>query len=143
LGHHPRYPLLTPQQPSWELAVQCAAREVLTLAPSRLAPAQARRAVHDFAVAVSPSAARTAELLASELVTNAVTHGRGSVRVVMEYDTDGLAVTVSDEEPSPPVVSDGPVSATSGRGLRLVDVLSSDWGVVRGRTGKEVWFRLA
>jgi two-component sensor histidine kinase len=116
---------------------------VLTLAPSRLAPAQARRAVHDFAVAVSPSAARTAELLASELVTNAVTHGCGHVQVVMEYGTDGLAVTVTDEEPTPPVITEAPPSATGGRGMRLVDVLSSSWGVVPGRPGKGVWFRLA
>ncbi len=123
---------------------QCAAREVLTIAPSRHAPAQARRAVHDFATAVAPACARTAELLASELVTNAVTHGRGDVRVVMEYDDRGLAVTVSDDEPAVPEVASPAGAAVGGRGLRLVEVLSSDWGVEpdrRGR-GKGVWFRL-
>jgi two-component sensor histidine kinase len=122
--------------------VQCATREVLTLVPSRLAPAQARRAVHDFAAAVSPASARTAELLASELVTNAVTHGRGQVQVLMEYDAGGLAVTVTDDEPAPPVMAEASRSATGGRGMRLVDVLSSDWGVTPGRPGKGVWFRL-
>jgi two-component sensor histidine kinase len=123
---------------------QCAAREVLTIAPSRQAPAHARRAVHDFATAVAPACARTAELLASELVTNAVTHGRGDVRVVMEYDEDGLAVTVSDDEPAVPEVAKGASAAVGGRGLRLVEVLASDWGVEpegRGH-GKGVWFRL-
>jgi two-component sensor histidine kinase len=96
-------------------------------------------------VAVSPAAARTAELLASELVTNAVTHGCGQVRVLMEYDALGLAVTVSDEESAPPVVNDALTSATCGRGMRLVDVLSSSWGVIPDRPGpgKGVWFRLA
>lgn len=122
--------------------VTVATREVLTLAPTRLAPAKARRAVHDFAAAVSPAAATTAELLASELVTNAVTHGRGEVTVVMEYDAHGLAVTVTDDEPAPPVISDAPLSATGGRGMRLVDVLASDWGVTPDRHGKGVWFRL-
>jgi two-component sensor histidine kinase len=122
--------------------VKCATREVLTLESSRLAPAQARRAVHDFAAAVSPASASTAELLASELVTNAVTHGRGAVRVLMEYDANGLAVTVTDDEPSPPVIADAAPSATGGRGMRLVDVLSSDWGVTPDRPGKGVWFRL-
>lgn len=124
--------------------MQCATREVLTLSPSRHAPAQARQAVYEFATAVSPSAARTAELLASELVTNAVTHGRGEVRVVMEYDDRGLAVTVSDDEPAQPQVESPMSTAVGGRGLRLVEVLSSDWGVEpdrRGR-GKGVWFRL-
>jgi anti-sigma regulatory factor (Ser/Thr protein kinase) len=91
--------------------VKTATREVLTLASSRNAPAEARRAVHDFAEAVSPSTARTAELLASELVTNAVTHGRGEVTVVMEYDNDGLAVTVSDDEPAMPEVAAAPAAA--------------------------------
>jgi two-component sensor histidine kinase len=122
--------------------VKCATREVLTLESSRLAPAQARRAVRDFAAAVSPASAWTAELLASELVTNAVTHGRGAVRVVMEYDAKGLAVTVTDDEPAPPVMADAALSATGGRGMRLVDVLSSDWGVKPDRPGKGVWFRL-
>ena len=123
--------------------MQCATREVLILAPSRLAPAQARRAVHAFAVAVSPAAAQTAELLASELVTNAVMHGRGNVQVVMEYGAEGLAVTVTDEEPAPPVVTETPPSATGGRGMRLVEVLASSWGVKPGPPGKAVWFRLA
>ncbi|HWC36689.1 MAG TPA: ATP-binding protein [Mycobacteriales bacterium] len=124
--------------------MQSATREELTLSASRQAPAQARRAVHDFAHAVSPSAAQTAELLASELVTNAVTHGRGEVTVVMEYDGDGLAVTVSDDEPAMPEVANATAAALGGRGLRLVELLSSDWGVKpdrRGR-GKGVWFRL-
>lgn len=122
--------------------MECATREVLTLEPSVLAPAKARRAVHEFATAVSPASAWTAELLASELVTNAVTHGRGEVRLVMEYDRRGLAVTVSDDEPAPPVIAESPSSATGGRGLRLVDVLASDWGVTPDRPGKGVWFRL-
>lgn len=120
----------------------CATREVLTLTRSRLAPARARQAVHDFATAVHPASAWTAELLASELVTNAVTHGRGAVRLVMEYDVDGLAVTVSDDEPATPAITEAGPSDTGGRGLRLVDVLASDWGVTPDRPGKGVWFRL-
>ena len=124
--------------------MQCATREELTLEPSRHAPAQARRAVHDFATAVSPASVRTAELLASELVTNAVTHGRGEVRVLMEYDHRGLAVAVSDEEPASPQVGGAVTTSVGGRGLRLVDALASDWGVEPDRQGpgKCVWFRL-
>ena len=122
--------------------MECATREVLTLASSRLAPALARRAVHDFAAAVSPASAWTAELLASELVTNAVTHGKGEVRVVMEYDDRGLAVMVTDEEPALPVLAMGTSSDTGGRGMRMVDVLASDWGVTPERPGKGVWFRI-
>ena len=121
-----------------------ATREVLTLVSSRNAPAEARRAVHGLAEAGSPRSRRTAELLASELGTNAVTRGRGEVTVVMEYDVDGLAVTVSDDEPAMPEVAATTPAAQGGRGLRLVEVLSSDWGVKPDRRGhgKGVWFRL-
>jgi anti-sigma regulatory factor (Ser/Thr protein kinase) len=119
-------------------------QEMLKLRPSRRAPAEARRAVHEFAAAVAPSCAPTAELLTSELVTNAVTHGRGDVEVVMEYDDDGLAVRVSDEEPASPVLADTGPAAMGGRGMVLVEGLARSWGVVprRDGRGKDVWFRL-
>ncbi|HWA66641.1 MAG TPA: ATP-binding protein [Mycobacteriales bacterium] len=122
--------------------MDCVTREVLRLSPTRLAPAKARHAVHEFATAVSPKTAWTAELLASELVTNAVVHGRGPVSVVMEYDGGALAVTVTDEEPASPVLADPGTGDLGGRGLRLVELLASDWGVNPDQPGKGVWFRL-
>jgi anti-sigma regulatory factor (Ser/Thr protein kinase) len=122
-----------------------ASREVLTLAPSRRAPACARRAVRAFAIgSVSAETADTAELLASELVTNAVVHGRGAVTVLMEYDADGLGVTVCDDEPALPVLPDPDPLSLGGRGLHLVAALSDAWGVdpSTGGPGKSVWFRL-
>lgn len=123
--------------------MSCGTREVLTLPPSRKAPARARRAVREFAATVSPGSEWAAELLASELVTNAVMHGHGPVHVVMEHSADGLAVTVVDEAPAEPVVAKAAPGDTSGRGLRLVDVLASEWGVKTSQPGKGVWFRLA
>lgn len=123
-----------------------ASREVLTLVPSRRAPARARQAVLSFAMgSVSAETAETAELLASELVTNAVLHGRGPITLTMEYDVDGLGVTVCDDEPALPALPDPDPRSMGGRGLHLVAALSDAWGVTptSGGPGKGVWFRLA
>ena len=123
-----------------------ASREMLTLAPSRRAPAEARQAVRAFAIgSVSAETADTAELLASELVTNAVMHGQGRVTVLMAYDADGLSVTVYDDEPALPVQPEPDPLSLGGRGLQLVEVLADAWGVAPAASGfgKGVWFRLA
>jgi anti-sigma regulatory factor (Ser/Thr protein kinase) len=118
---------------------------MLTLVPSRRAPARARQAVLAFATgSVSAEAAETAELLTSELVTNALMHGSGRITVVMEHDRDGLAVTVCDDEPALPALPDPDPLSLGGRGLHLVAALADAWGVtpVDGSPGKGVWFRL-
>lgn len=123
-----------------------ASREVLTLVPSRRAPARARQAVLAFAMgSVSAETAETAELLASELVTNALMHGTGQITVLMEYDADGLGVTVCDDEPALPALPDPDPLSLGGRGLHLVAALADTWGVTpnHGAPGKGVWFRLA
>lgn len=126
--------------------MKLASREVLTLLPSRRAPAQARRAVREFAAAAgSVNTAETAELLVSELVTNAVTHGRGTVTLLLEYDVRGLEVTVCDDSPALPAVADADPLSLGGRGLHLVEVLADAWGVSSDSAGpgKGVWFRLS
>lgn len=85
----------------------------------------------------------TASLLVSELVTNAVTHGAS--RAVLEAVAPGgvLRVSVHDEDPRPPELTDDPdPSAESGRGLLLVSLLASRWGVEPVSGGKVVWFEL-
>jgi anti-sigma regulatory factor (Ser/Thr protein kinase) len=93
---------------------------------------------------VAPDVAHTAELLVSELVTNAVTHGRGVVRLAIECIDQSLSVTVSDDDPTAPQVMQAELMALGGRGLRMIDALASSWGVTphRDGTGKDVWFRL-
>lgn len=123
-----------------------ATREEFTLAPSRRAPGQARSAVREFARDVlSVESTSTAELLVSELVTNALTHGEGAITVLMEHEAAGLVVTVCDAEPTRPFVSPQMPLALGGRGLRMVEALADDWGVAPAAEGpgKGVWFRLA
>ena len=86
----------------------------------------------------------TAELLVSELATNAVRHaaGPGPIEIRLSYD-DRLTCEVADQVGSGPAAAALPGELEeSGRGLYLVDVLSADWGSRRTSTGKVVWFAL-
>jgi anti-sigma regulatory factor (Ser/Thr protein kinase) len=87
-----------------------------------------------------------AELLSSELVTNAVLHARTPVALEAAYDdASGLRIDVYDRSPddvdrSP---SQPPEGAEGGRGLAIVARLASRWGVDWCSPGKRVWFTLA
>ena len=84
-----------------------------------------------------------AQLLVTELVANAVSHGGPPITLRLTCDaTPGMVVAVSDGSPRAPVQRDASAEATSGRGVALVDLLSEAWGVEVGEAGKTVWFRL-
>lgn len=88
-------------------------------------------------------------LLTSELVTNALVHAGAGPRVRMAVAggtleigvEDGRPVALTSLEPRRERLTD--LSADGGRGLYLVDLISSEWGVAPIGTGKEIWFRLA
>ncbi|MFG2721885.1 ATP-binding protein [Streptomyces sp. NPDC048416] len=88
-------------------------------------------------------AADVAELLTSELVTNALVHtDRGAV-VTATLGERGLRVEVRDfatDPPTPRRPSDD--DGTHGRGLVLVEALADAWGVRQQDRGKVVWFEL-
>jgi len=84
-----------------------------------------------------------AELLTSELVTNAVRYGAPPMIVRVTCDRSrGLVVAVTDGSTQPPAPRQAASDDDSGRGLQLVDLLSSDWGVQASSAGKTVWFEL-
>lgn len=83
-----------------------------------------------------------AGLLASELATNAVVHAHSSFDVSISESEDHIRIAVSDKAPEMPAfLSVGP-DDEHGRGLHLLNQLSSDWGVVERRLGKTIWFDL-
>jgi anti-sigma regulatory factor (Ser/Thr protein kinase) len=85
----------------------------------------------------------SAQLLVSEVVTNALLHGMPPIRVSVScIEKVGMQVRVSDGSTAVPVRRDPDVLSEFGRGLALVDLLSDAWGVDQSREGKEVWFRL-
>ena len=85
----------------------------------------------------------TAELLVSELVTNALRHGDGRIEARLSVDRAGVALFVSDDGRELPAVRRGDASASGGLGLQIVDRLASRWGVTPRADGKTVWVVLA
>ncbi|MEV5703899.1 ATP-binding protein [Actinoallomurus sp. NPDC052274] len=85
----------------------------------------------------------TAELLVSELVTNAVRHGKGQIDLTVRAEEGTLRFEVHDEA-AESIARVRPVDEIDegGRGLHLVGMLSSRWGAARTATGKIVWFEL-
>jgi anti-sigma regulatory factor (Ser/Thr protein kinase) len=84
----------------------------------------------------------TAKLLASELVTNAVRHGEGMIRLRVDLDERRLLVEVMDEGTGfQHVVRGEDLPQAGGWGLGLVESESSHWGIRPGTTN--VWFELA
>ncbi|MFI6447090.1 ATP-binding protein [Kitasatospora sp. NPDC050543] len=93
-----------------------------------------------------PELADTAELLTSELVTNALLHTRqGAVLDAVLTADLRLRIEVQDGTAGLPVRRREPDTeyATSGRGLLLVEALADDWGVQLRGDGKVTWFELA
>ena len=104
--------------------------------------------IRRFAVETSRTAAPavdvdTVALLVSEVATNALVHGAGRVRVRVRPTTAGLRVEVHDEDSSLPSRRQATPLDEGGRGIALVDALSSGWGAERTADGKTVWFEVA
>ncbi|MGH2717044.1 MAG: ATP-binding protein [Actinomycetota bacterium] len=78
-------------------------------------------------------------LALSELVTNAFLHGQGDITVRVTL-TGVLRVAVYDSGPGQPAIRQYSSTATTGRGLHLVDSLSDRWGAIAEGPGKWVWF---
>ena len=85
----------------------------------------------------------TAALLVSELAANAVLYGVGPFEVSVERSDDGARVGVTDAGQGEPRAQHPSDTSEHGRGLQLVQVLSSAWGVQRNSASKTVWFELS
>ncbi|WP_030211898.1 ATP-binding protein [Streptomyces bikiniensis] len=90
-----------------------------------------------------PGASDVAELLTSELVTNALVHTDHGAVVTATVVPEQLRVEVRDFVPgldAPHALPDD--DRTNGRGLVLVQALADSWGVEDQGVGKVVWFEL-
>jgi anti-sigma regulatory factor (Ser/Thr protein kinase) len=88
--------------------------------------------------------ADVAELLTSELVTNALIHARSPVTLVVEARDGCARVIIGDGLPIgvPSDPRHAFEEATTGRGLELVAALAVRWGQELSEDGKVVWFEL-
>ncbi|MBV7694157.1 SpoIIE family protein phosphatase [Streptomyces sp. TRM70350] len=103
------------------------------------ARAVVREQLHEWGLA---KLADNAELMVSELVTNAVRHShRGPVELRLVRGDTLLCEVDDDDHDLPTLRSAGPGDET-GRGLRVVSTLAREWGASRTGAGKTVWFEL-
>jgi anti-sigma regulatory factor (Ser/Thr protein kinase) len=109
---------------------------------SEQAPSAARRLLSDwFGATLEGEDLDKARLLGSELATNAVLHGRGRIVLRAHADEDRVLVEVIDEGHGfEHQVRRQPFEALRGRGLGLVEIEPSRWGIHEGTT--HVWFEL-
>jgi anti-sigma regulatory factor (Ser/Thr protein kinase) len=119
-------------------------REIRNFSADPISVTAARRFVVSTLRSGSGELRQAAELLVSELATNAVRHVRSEFVVSIDAASGRIRIEVSDHGGGTPVMrSPGPDEPT-GRGLRMVDMFADEWGVEHHRTGgKTVWFTLA
>ncbi|MCX4749814.1 ATP-binding protein [Kitasatospora sp. NBC_01287] len=123
--------------PGRRLHAAFAPADLAAIAPLRLA---LRTALADWGV---PALADTAELLATELVANALQHtGAGAVLDAVLGADLRLRVEVRDGDARLPRPRRAGEGETTGRGLVLVEALADAWGVRSRADGKTTWFEL-
>lgn len=108
--------------------------------PDRYAPALARDAVETFCTGQGVVGTDAAQLVASELVTNAVLHAKTGIDLTLRFIRPYLHIAVRDHGPGQARIT-GHIdeSHENGRGLLLVDALASAWGNLFPLSGKIVW----
>ncbi|MCK2215510.1 ATP-binding protein [Actinomadura sp. ATCC 31491] len=138
----PSVPSVPPGWPSW------------TFPAVAVSVPRARRAVRGLlrSWGVPGDVGEVAELLVSELVTNAVRHARrpspaqAPVTLSVSAGKGRVRFAVSDADPRPPCPRRANAQDEGSRGLELVDSLAAAWGCeTTGEAGggKVVWFELA
>jgi anti-sigma regulatory factor (Ser/Thr protein kinase) len=86
--------------------------------------------------------AENIELVTSELVTNAIAHASTraiNLELIRLEGPGAVAVIVTDSSPHPPVRLDPAEDAQHGRGLHIVEALSTRWGWTPQGPGKAVF----
>ena len=122
----------------------------LELVPALRAPRAARAFVAETLTAwnVQADEVEAAQLVVSELVTNAVLHAADSptIRLHLRLTHGAVRVLVSDGGRAAPDRRPHPDPRTdeTGRGVWLVDAFAERWGTeMHGRDGKTVWCELS
>ncbi|MFC9288007.1 SpoIIE family protein phosphatase [Streptomyces sp. NPDC057052] len=84
----------------------------------------------------------TAELVVSELVTNAIRYGAKPIRLRLIHDATTLICEVSDTSHTAPHLRRAKTFDEGGRGLLLVAQLTQRWGSRHNAEGKTIWAEL-
>jgi hypothetical protein len=136
----PGYASLTEARAVWDEA-EPDERHSLSLRPVPQAPADAREFVakvcHGWGM---KRPVRLAQILISELVSNAVVHARSGLDVTVRRFGEGIELSVRDDGLAK-LPADLPPDPR-GFGLQLVEAMSDAWGSAPTGSGKVVWARL-
>jgi diguanylate cyclase (GGDEF)-like protein/PAS domain S-box-containing protein len=113
------------------------------IAATQDAPAEARQLIDGLDGIASPETLERARLLTSELVTNSCCHGDGPIDVTVSAVDHAIELLVSDTGPgfTPEEMRPDDLDDENGRGLLLVDLLSSQWST-GGEGAPWVWVRM-
>ncbi len=103
----------------------------------------ARHFVRETLSGQSEEVVDAVELMVCELATNCVQHAQTDFEVVIHHQHGEIRVEVSDAGRGRPTLRSPTSQECSGRGLRIVEALSTAWGVVPGDDGTRVWFTIS
>ncbi len=112
-----------------------------TPATARSARRQVRRVLGEHGV--NEKVTGVAELLTSEVVTNALLHARSASSLCVFVWPTVIRVEIEDPSSLLPTPRQAGLEAVSGRGLAILSALAQSWGVEPGPRGKRVWFEIA
>jgi anti-sigma regulatory factor (Ser/Thr protein kinase) len=82
-------------------------------------------------------------LLTTELVNNALWHGRGEAWLDVEVEPGLVNVGVRDSGGGPVERAQEFSWPEAGHGLRIIEAMSDEWGIQPLPDGKRVWFKLS
>jgi len=130
-----------PARPGQPRPLDSGSLSLVTLPTSPFWARRYTRSFLDSCRGMSESTAEVAELVVSELVTNAVRFSgdpartlryseradAGLIALSLRHFPDGLLIEVYDTDSNPPVLCDADADAENGRGLMLVDALAEEW----------------
>ncbi|MFE0675635.1 SpoIIE family protein phosphatase [Streptomyces sp. NPDC058867] len=110
--------------------------------PALVAPIR-KQVVEQLAAWDLSDSSFTAELVVSELVTNAIRYGSQPIRLRLIHDAVTLICEVSDSSHTAPHLRRAKTWDEGGRGLLLVAQLTQRWGSRHTPQGKTIWAELA
>ncbi len=130
-----------PARPGQSRPIDAGTFALVTLPTSPFWARRYTRSFLDSCRGMTQGTAETAELIVSELVTNAVRFSGDPARTLryselteaslialsLRHFRDGLLIEVYDTDSNPPVLTDAGDYAENGRGLMLIDALAKEW----------------
>jgi anti-sigma regulatory factor (Ser/Thr protein kinase) len=119
-------------------------RRTRTFPADRQSVTAARKFATEVLVGIPRDLLESVELMVSELATNCVRHVKTRFELMILHTPAEIRVEVTDHGGGVPTMRSPGPEDPSGRGLRIVDMLSERWGVAhQSLSGKTVWFTLS